>query len=129
MKSVLTLIVLACSCSVLAQKPENLSESGNAFVRTCSALDIKNASSWQTSESMMCMGYVEGFIEASWVDWNYQKQIAAKQTTQYFCNPNNVENAQLVRIVLKYINDHPEKANRQTAELTSLALSEAFPCK
>ena len=45
-----------------------------------------------------------------------------------FCRPENVELAQLVRIVLKYIRENPENANQETALLIMKALREAYPC-
>jgi hypothetical protein len=44
------------------------------------------------------------------------------------CQPNDVTFGQEVRVVVKYLQDHPEKLNLRSSTLVELALSSAFPC-
>ena len=44
------------------------------------------------------------------------------------CYPEGVENGQLIRLVLKYIRDHPEQAHEPAAVLVVKAELNAFPC-
>jgi Rap1a immunity proteins len=45
------------------------------------------------------------------------------------CASEGVTLGQSVRVVYKYLQDHPEKLNLRDAQLIEEALSRAFPCK
>lgn len=44
------------------------------------------------------------------------------------CPTEGVKVMQEIRVVVKYLQDHPEKLNLRGSELISSALSQAFPC-
>jgi len=46
-----------------------------------------------------------------------------------YCVPNNATAGQLVKIVTKYLNKHPEKLHLTAHSLVQLALFVAFPCE
>jgi hypothetical protein len=46
-----------------------------------------------------------------------------------YCMSEDVTNAQMVRILLKYIRANPATAHLPTATLFGSAMKEAFPCK
>jgi len=49
---------------------------------------------------------------------------------EFFCLPDNsIPVGQGVRVVVKYLNDHPEKLNKKDSLLVIEALSNVFPCK
>jgi len=60
----------------------------------------------------MCRGVVMGVIEVS----------------PKVCPSEGVTLAQAVRIVLKFLQDHPERLHLRGSELAEDALSKAFPC-
>ena len=62
-------------------------------------------------------GYCLGFVVGAYV-----------VTAEPFCNPPNIENKQLVAIVTKYLNDHPEKLHMDDGKLVVDAFIDAFPC-
>ena len=45
------------------------------------------------------------------------------------CERENVTHGQEVRVVLRFLQDHPEKLNMDGAVLVEMALAKAFPCK
>jgi hypothetical protein len=61
-----------------------------------------------------CLGFVAGVYAA---------------TSEPFCNPPSVKDRELRSIVVKYMNDHPEKLHLGQAELVVEAYKAAFPCK
>ena len=61
-----------------------------------------------------CLGFVAGVYAA---------------TSEPFCNPPSVKDRELRSIVVKYMNDHPEKLHMDQAELVVEAYKAAFPCK
>jgi hypothetical protein len=44
------------------------------------------------------------------------------------CLPSNVKNGQLAKIMVKYLEDHPEHLNRDEFELVREVLHKHFPC-
>ncbi|MGO9263936.1 MAG: Rap1a/Tai family immunity protein [Candidatus Binataceae bacterium] len=44
------------------------------------------------------------------------------------CAPADSSRTQFIRVFYKYVNDHPEWANRPFGQIARLALARAFPC-
>jgi hypothetical protein len=63
-------------------------------------------------------GYCTGFVVGAYV-----------VTAEPFCNPPNITNKELVAIVTKYLNDHPENLHMDDGRLVVDAFIDAFPCK
>jgi hypothetical protein len=100
-------------------KTENASHDGNYLLRSCqitvrmlndphSRLDIYE--SWRDGR---CRGLVEGVSDAS----------------PEVCADESVTLQQEYRVVLKFLEDHPEKLNMRDSALVRDALAQAFPCK
>jgi len=47
----------------------------------------------------------------------------------FICTPNNVTGRQIIAIVGKYIDNHPEEWNKSALYLVVPPLANAFPCK
>lgn len=45
------------------------------------------------------------------------------------CIPNGVTKSQTVRVVIKWLKDHPSVLNHDATLLTTAALNDAYPCK
>jgi hypothetical protein len=60
----------------------------------------------------MCLGLIAGVAEAS----------------PLVCYANGVTNGQSLRVVVKFLQDHPEKLNERDTTLIREALAQAFPC-
>lgn len=76
-----------------------------------------NNSPWKDTHEArshgFCFGIVEGIVSFS----------------PSVCTPKGVTNLQAARVVVKYLQEHPEKLNLQEALLANIALNKAFPCK
>ena len=70
-----------------------------------------------------CVGYVEGIndYQTTLLGWSYLDE-------PYFCTPEGVRSYQLVKVVTKYLNEHPEELHLEAGGLVAAALQEAFPC-
>jgi len=77
---------------------------------------------------MGCIGYVEGVSDGVFEEVAFAHAMSNKEPAKPYCLPEDTENGQLIRIVLKYVRDHPEEAHYSTAFLIVKALREAFPC-
>lgn len=134
--ALLVLIVgahLAAAPATLAGNDENLSDSGNAFVRTCSGIDnTSKVSDLQQMALGECSAYVMGLTEGILLEKSYAEADAhaggAKVSVPYCVQDTyEVEQGQKVRILLKYIRSNPEKAHMITAGLFISAMGDAFP--
>lgn len=123
------IFLLLCSTFVTAQTSELPDQSGNAFVRVCSAIEKDEHTDLETLHVLSCMSYVSGFVQGVFWEAEFVRINTNKEMRKPFCRPKDVENAQLVKVVLKYIRDNPEEANEPTAVLIISALAKAYPCK
>jgi hypothetical protein len=67
----------------------------------------------ETFRSGYCQGIVRGVSEAS----------------PKVCPGENVTNEQALRVVVKYLQDHPEELDQLGGRLVGKALVKAFPCR
>lgn len=72
----------------------------------------------------MCAGYISGAIEN-------HKLTATNKRERFFCFPQDTDIGlnQVMRITLKYLQNHPEHHHYPAAFSVNKAMQEAFPCK
>ncbi len=121
-------VLFCCSPFVTAQTQEFPEDSGNAFVRLCSATEKESRTDEEAANAMACLGYVSGFAEGIGIYRSSAEAKTKQKMPKYFCRPDGVERGQLVSVVLKFIRNHPEDAHRRTGVLIIVALEHAFPC-
>ncbi len=66
----------------------------------------------------VCDGRVAGIFDMSRLD-----------DSLGVCPPARVIYGQVTRVVLSYLDDHPEQLHEQSSTLTLRALQSAFPCR
>jgi len=64
-----------------------------------------------------CVGYLEGVLDA----------VHGQPTG--ICTPSAIKNEQLIRIVLKHLNDNPAKLHDRASSQILVALRDVFPCR
>jgi hypothetical protein len=98
---------------------EDLS-SANAIMPGCrSFLEEKPTSGGRERfKEQKCLGIILGLVDA-----------ADLQQPSPFCVPDGVTSGQMVRVVVSYIDRHPETMPRRFSRLASHALVESWPCK
>jgi hypothetical protein len=125
-----TLILLALSATFAsAQTSEFLDRSGNAFVRLCSTIDKDQRSEAESELLARCAYYVLGVVQGAEFGATAIEAKSGKKVPELFCFPNDIENGQLVKIVVKYIREAPEFAHLPTPDLVINAMRRAYPCK
>jgi hypothetical protein len=127
------LVALVCLAAVPGPAQDILeapSISGNAFMNVCSAVDkpVNDLKSSQLLPVNVCLSYVKGLLDGVVL------QISLSRTPDHvelfpYCVSGNVTDAQVARILLKYIRANPATAHLPTAALFGSAMKEAFPCK
>jgi hypothetical protein len=90
---------------------------GNQLVSDC-----KNSETAFGFDEGKCIAFVIGVengFEMAYVVQGIQKPI---------CLPSGVTNGQAVKVVVKFMKNHPEDLHQPAVSLTLKALIEAFPC-
>jgi len=77
-------------------------------------------------EMGFCLGYVGGVSDYSTVTADMASGEVEQLTS---CRPPNVNNEQLAKVVVKFVEDNPRLHHFEEATLVALALHDAFPCK
>ena len=136
--SVLLVIIFNTTASINAQTAKDISDSGNRFLEICSSIEKPSG---QVNEldllnSGACTGFMLGLgdgvalsIQMLKHNDNSLSYLKGSMEDLAICIPSDVEVGQLIRVVLKYIREHPEEAHLRSAELVVLAEFNAFPCE
>jgi hypothetical protein len=85
----------------------------------------------------ICQAVIAASARPNWKDtheaWNNGFCLGLVQGISYsspvVCPKNGVTYEQSVRVVVKFLEDNPEKLNLDQNDLVVMALSKAFPCK
>jgi len=75
-------------------------------------------------EDRLCALYVEGASDGIGVSAHYFSDGSLP-----FCAPDRFTGTQLRKVVLKYLDEHPEELHLAATGLIMTALIEAFPCE
>jgi len=108
--------------------PITASADGNTLLQQCNqAVRLAETTRLNQSDSLdatYCMAYVEGVVHTHFV-----YQTLGKKKDLEFCVPESgIRIIQPVRIIVKYLEEHPEQLNLQEYWLVIGALGDAFPC-
>jgi len=74
----------------------------------------------------MCIGFVTGVVLGN---AGTESAFNIKPSERLICLPEKSTRIQEIRVVRKYISDHPETAHQPAVVLVIKALHGAFPCK
>jgi hypothetical protein len=108
-------LVLALTQAGLAEGEED-SFSGNAVMPGCRSLLEERQAVW--FKEGQCLGIIRGLADSFYLP-----------PPSPFCVPHGATNEQMVRVVVSYIDRHPEKMHLNFTNLAYNALREAWPCK
>jgi len=137
MKRNLWLFALLLVVGVSLPGPAANIKDGNDLLDACRDAD-KSPDEMKTQDqlrrSMMCLGYITGVADGIKVATQVNEQINEKPRNLgdwggLFCAPDEVKVGQVLRVVVKYLRDHPGELHNPSADLIVAALNAAFPCK
>ena len=75
-----------------------------------------------------CAGFIGGVLSGAEV-WEVTDKIRKQTYPMAFCRPENANNGEIIRVFVKYLEDHPERLHEPAGLLLLTSLSTAFPCK
>ena len=101
----------------------NANADGNSLLKNCKALiEVDQGNSIANPIGVgQCAGYLQGMSDLNALYLSY------KQPT-FFCMPSKVNNGQKAKVIVKYLNDHPEKLLEIDGGIVLMAFMDAFPC-
>jgi hypothetical protein len=117
------LVLLLTAASVAAGE----SVDGQKLLRDCQA-NIRVAErthregSVEVLQAAFCAGYVLGVADLHGIE------TLTRPALRVFCLPETWEVLQGIRVVVRYLQTHPEQLHLVGATLVYVALHEAFPC-
>jgi hypothetical protein len=89
--------------------------SGNDLLTKCRNFEKEKGSIQEAYDTGFCHAYIRGVADAI-------KNIV-------MCTPSGVTYEQIWRVVIKYLQNHPEELHLSPNFLIQKALEKAFPCK
>ncbi len=133
-------VLLSLVVSPLAAKEYPLSN-GSSLLSACKK-DVARTegvtlSNFDKARGLMCAAYIKGFVEGhdTMAILLAKRQYGGKaansktKTFRLFCYPETVAVQQLTRVVIRYLEQHPETLHLHPVLTVTQALREAFPCQ
>jgi len=93
-------------------------DSANIFLAKCNSEHATSLD--ELSAQTFCQGYITGLADGA--------EMTTIMGVVPSCRPEHVTPAQMGRIALKYMQEHPEKTHALTPVLIFEAWAAAFPC-
>lgn len=104
---------------------------GNQLLKNCKeyvrTVDSGTASKTEFVESGYCLGYVTGVIDDHFM-WQISES-SPLDPAKHFCLPDGVTPDQAVRVLLKWLDDHPARLHERAIDLILNAFRDSFPCR
>jgi hypothetical protein len=109
---------------------------GNLLLVNCKAyvrgLDnpssLRDMSTDDQVNAAHCIGYVTGVVDDHF--WLQIIDTSQFDPAKFYCIPSNTMTSnQIIRVITKWLEDHPSRLHEQAATLVIAALRENFPCK
>ena len=101
---------------------------GNELLRSCKALLAVLENRHRDTDGSFDSGWCLGFIHGNGATLDFAQGYYGKNDSPY-CIPDGVTNGQVAHVIVKYLEDHPERLHESDIGLVFHALRAAFPCK
>lgn len=105
---------------------------GNKLLRDCTAAIADPTPSEDEFDAGLCYGFLLGLGDMSFLYFTAGDGITLKDgrhlPTRLYCLPDGATVGQGARIVVKFLQEYPEKLHEAGALLAVRTLKEAFPC-
>jgi len=116
MKCALVLVFLGC---IACSRPARAHTNGNDLRDYCgAALDKQNQAG---ARAGLCVGFLDAYRQLA-------VMLPASANLKLLCLPDGIGQEQLIRVLIKYLDQHPEKLHLPAAQLVYDATNDAFPC-
>ena len=86
-------------------------------------LGAECANSASAFDQGKCLGFILGVADT--MEWT----VSLGAVTKTYCAPEEARGAQVTKVVVKYLDSHPEQLHLAAASLVVVAFEDAFPCQ
>ena len=108
----------------MAAQGDGVFFTGKSLLSDCrDAIDDK-----QTIETGLCIGQIHGIWRQLSV-LSLADPVVLDIKELKICDPREAELQAMIQIVVKYLEEHPERLHMQSTGLIGFALRDAFPCE
>jgi len=102
---------------------------GKALLQKCEPIaklfdDPASLSSKEASGGVYCLGYIDSFMET----FSFQVQAKIVPSVPYCMPEEEIPKKEIARVVVDYLNNHPENLDKPAGYYLFMALREAYPC-
>jgi hypothetical protein len=128
MKQLVLAVVVVMSLFAVGRANAQRYLSGNDLQKHCKeqTKDKEHVDSWY--DSGLCSGYIIGVTDAYAV-WNDESASRSQHPMLSFCLEGEVTAGQAIKVVERFLDNHPELLHKPAALLVVQAFHEAFPCQ
>ena len=109
--------IFALICLIAVPSVASTTADGNSLLKECQKAvmlaDDGDVTYGDVAEIASCTGFIHGLM-------------AVPNT--FFCIPVNVSTGQAMRVLVKYLQEHPENLHLAKGKLALDAFADAFPC-
>lgn len=121
---------------MLVSSPSFASFLADDLLRECQkVVDMQNDSPdyiKSPGEAGLCIGYMRGFddmqFQMAYARSGFSPDATEIEKFRIYCSPKDVTYGQEARIIVKYLNDHPEELHYAAGSELILILAKYFPC-
>ena len=120
--------------SAVPTSARNLSAvTGEKLLTACSAAqktdtDEASLTDADWNEAFFCMGFVQGALDEQAV-WQVGDEQSHRETLAHFCIDNDASWPQIIRILVKWLENNPKQLNLAGVVVIQKAMADAYPCK
>ena len=117
----LAIVALLAASPLMAAQMQTF-KSGSKLLNECTPLLTQNKNTTELLFEASCLNYIKGVFDM------HQTLVARGKIELQICKPTDVDLGHLGRVIMKYLNENPQKLKITASSLILPALSEAFPC-
>ena len=109
-----------------AAHPQPLPRNGNTLLAACNSA-VRLMDTGIAPKDQMELGFCLGLLQG--ITMSSRLAAADSDKAPVMCLPaDGIENGQAARVVVRYLQDHPERLHHEEFVLAVAALRNAFPC-
>jgi hypothetical protein len=125
-------LLIGCATTAISEQTERNKRDGNELLERCSlamkmSTDASTMSWTDLAKGTYCSGYIYGITSMNRGNQQIKEYFGTNESL--FCVPKEATFRQVGRVLIKYLEDHPDKLHEHDHFLALMALTEAFPCK
>lgn len=130
MKRFALLTLVVCFASFAHPTGTVQEPTGVKLLEECqtAAKNFDNAPANEAAGGIHCLGYLSG-VDDTLTLWRENNAASIKGNAQPPACIPSATMLELAKVVVKYLNDHPNQLHKSYSELVVLALSDAYPCQ